>query len=136
MVTDPGHDHRFPRTKRVRRQSDFDRVYQSDAFAADDVLVIRACRNGLSHSRLGLSVSRRVGNAVVRNRWKRLIRESFRLQQSRLPIGLDLVIRPRKGATPVFAQIYKSLPRLARKIDRRLPVLPDTNSEDSVEAQT
>ena len=59
-------DQRFPKSVRLLSQSDFDSVYQSDVFAADDFLVIRASRNDLGITRLGLSVSRNVGNAVVR----------------------------------------------------------------------
>ena len=111
---------RFPRTLRIRRQADFDRVYQRNVYAADGVLVVQGRSNGLSISRLGLSVSRRVGNAVVRNRWKRLIREVFRRQRTAMPAGLDLVVRPRRGAEPGFRQIARSLPQLARRLEHQL----------------
>ena len=110
----------FSRDDRVRRQADFDRVYGENVYAADHVLVLQGSPNGLARARLGVSVSRRVGSAVVRNRWKRLIREAFRLSQQALPTGLDLVVRPRRGAEPVFAQIAQSLPRLARRVHRQL----------------
>jgi len=113
-------DERFPRKFRLRTRTDFDRVYQNDAYAADRVLVIRGCRNGLTYSRLGLSVSRKVGGAVVRNRWKRLVREAFRRSRIELPTGVDLVVRPRRGAQPDYAAITESLPKLARKLAKRL----------------
>jgi ribonuclease P protein component len=105
----------------LRSQNDFDLVYKQDFFAADDVLVIRARRNGLGFSRVGLSVSRRVGNAVVRNRWKRLIREAFRQQKGQIPVGIDLVVRPRKGAMPEHGKIFKSIVSLANRLDKKLP---------------
>jgi len=113
-------DERFPRKYRLRTRTDFDRVYQNDAYAADRVLVVRGCQNGLPYPRLGLSVSRKVGGAVVRNRWKRLIREAFRKSRSELPAGLDLVFRPRRGAELDYAAISESLPKVARQLAKRL----------------
>lgn len=111
---------RLRKEQRLRRQEDFDRVYAQDAFAADGVLVVRAAANGLGWTRLGLSVSRKVGNAVMRNRWKRLIREAFRLSQHELPVGLDLVVRPKAGAEPDLTAIRRSLPTLAKRLARKL----------------
>ncbi len=111
---------RFPKSVRLLSQKDFDSVYKSDVFAADDFLVIRANRNKLNVTRLGLSVSRKVGNAVVRNRWKRLIRQAFRVQRLELPIGLDLVVRPRKGALCELVGIERSISQLAQRVDRKL----------------
>ena len=113
-------DERFRRQHRMRSRADFERLYRKGVVAADEVLVIRACRNGLAHSRLGLAVSRKVGSAVVRNRWKRLIREAFRKSRHRLPPGYDLVVRPRRGAQPDYQAVAASLPRLARRLAKRL----------------
>jgi ribonuclease P protein component len=112
--------HRFVKAQHVRTQAEFDHVYASEAFAADDVLVLKAAVNGGQLTRLGLSVSKKVGNAVVRNRWKRLIREAFRLTQHELPAGLDLVIRPKAGALPTFEKIRHSLPTLARRAAKKV----------------
>jgi len=109
----------FPKSIRVRKQADFDRVHRTQAYAADDVLVLRGAANGLNHARLGLSVSRKVGNAVVRNRWKRLIREAFRNSKTQIPAGIDFVARPRKGAVPSLVAIQASLPQLCRRVARR-----------------
>src|SRR4029079_1616073 len=101
---------------RVRKQADFDRVYAARLFAADGVLIVNTAENGLPHSRLGLSIGKIVGKAVVRNRWKRLIREAFRLSRGDLPTGFDFVVRPQKAAVAEFEPIRKSLVELTAKI--------------------
>lgn len=113
-------EYRFAKTSRLRTQSDFARVYQQNVYSADDTLVIQGRLNDVGLPRLGLSVSRAVGNAVLRARWKRLIREAFRLQQHSLPQNLDIVVRPRKGATPEFASIKKSLAFNSKRIAKRI----------------
>jgi ribonuclease P protein component len=117
-------DFRFLPRYRLRSPADFERVYARRAFASDDTLVAHACENGLAHPRLGLSVSRKVGNAVRRNRWKRVLREAFRLSRERLPAGIDLVLRPKPGATPNTRALCASLPRLAERVARRLAATP------------
>jgi ribonuclease P protein component len=113
----------FPKTLRLVRGHQFDKVYRQGRVVSDETLVIHAIANGLSITRLGLSVSKRVGNAPVRNRWKRLIREAFRLRSSHLPLGLDLVVRPRKGASPEFPRVWNAIadlvPKLALRLHRR-----------------
>ena len=117
MPREPVH-RRFTRADRIIRQADFDRIHASRFFGADEVLVVKAARNNRGGNRLGLAVSRRVGNAVVRNRWKRLIREAFRQLNPQLPTGWDLVVRPRRGAVPRSGPVARSLERLVQRIDR------------------
>lgn len=119
-------DERFPRTARLRRQADFDRVFGTRCYAADDVLVMNGCRNGADVTRLGLSIGRKVGNAVVRNRWKRLIREAFRRVRAELPRGLDFVARPKKDARADLPSVMRSLRFLAARIVRRAPAFEPT----------
>jgi ribonuclease P protein component len=122
-------DHRFRKEDRVLLRRDFARLHETARFAADHVLVIRAIRNELGRTRLGLAVSRRTGNAVVRNRWKRRIREAFRTRRDRLPAGWDLLVRPRRGAVAEFGAIADSLVRLANRISRT--ARPSGNSSSS-----
>ncbi|WP_164103111.1 ribonuclease P protein component [Candidatus Laterigemmans baculatus] len=63
--------------------------------------------------RLGVTIPRKAGGAVVRNRWKRLIREAYRQLQHELPAGFDFVVRPRRGAVAEFGRVQQSLRRLA-----------------------
>lgn len=107
-------DQRLPRNHRIRRTADFQRAYRRRCMAGDQTLLVFAHDNGLPHARLGLSVSRKVGNAVQRNRWKRLLREAFRMEQQALPAGIDLVAIPRPDAEPSLAALRRSLRALAR----------------------
>ena len=111
---------RFPKRLHMRRAKDFERTYARRQQAGDDVLLVFGCENDLPHPRLGLSVSRKVGNAVVRNRWKRLLREAFRLSQHDLPSGVDLIAIPRKGVVPSLESVRESLQRLARRVAQKL----------------
>lgn len=121
---------RFTKEMRLLRQAQFDRVYREKAYAANETLVINAVVNDGQVTRLGLSVSRKVGNAVVRNKWKRTIRECFRRRQNDLPAGLDLVVRPRRGATCDYHAVESALLKLAAKIDRRLQKLRSSKSSN------
>jgi ribonuclease P protein component len=113
-------DLRFPKRLRLLRGGQFDRVYRRCRAASDAVLLVHGDTNALGYPRLGLSVSRKVGKAVVRNRWKRSIREAFRLSRATLPAGIDLVVSPRRGASPDPDRVRDSLARLARRVQRRL----------------
>jgi ribonuclease P protein component len=119
MTSDGFMPARFRAVDRLRKQAEFDRVYAERLYAADSVLIVNGAASGLAHARLGLSVGRTVGGAVRRNRWKRLIREAFRLSREQIPAGFDFIARPQKGATPNFDAICRSLPRLATKIARK-----------------
>ena len=113
-------DERFLPAMRLKRGVEYERVFQRKCSVSDDVLIVYGVWNELSHARLGLSVSRKVGGAVARNRWRRLIREAFRLSRGELPGAVDLVVIPRLGVEPTLAGLKRSLPQLARRLRRRL----------------
>ena len=92
-------DQRFGKRDRLRLRSDFARVFARRWRAGDDVLLVYVATNGLSHSRLGLSVSKRIGNAVCRNYVRRRIREAFRTSKAEIPEGFDIICVARPKAT-------------------------------------
>ena len=114
----PRRENAFPAIKRVKLQSEFQAVFRFGTVATDATLVVHALRSE-GHTRLGISISKKVGSAPQRNRWKRLIREAFRLNQHSLPPNLLIVVRPRKDAVPNLHFIQNSLRDLCRRLDSR-----------------
>jgi ribonuclease P protein component len=110
----------FPQSRRMKTPAEFERCYARKRSASDGVLIVYACENGLAFPRLGCSVSKKVGNAVVRNRYKRLFREAFRLSQHDLPAGVDFILIPRPGPEPTIYAVQESLLKLARQASRKL----------------
>jgi ribonuclease P protein component len=119
-MTTPTKPLTFPQTHRMKTPAEFERCYARKRSASDGVLIVYACENNLAHPRLGCSVSRKVGNAVVRNRYKRLFREAFRLSQHDLPVGIDFILIPRPGPEPALNAVRASLVKLATQAARKL----------------
>jgi ribonuclease P protein component len=110
----------FPQSRRLKTTAQFDHVYGRKRSVSDGVLIVYACENELGHPRLGCSVSKKIGNAVVRNRYKRLFREAFRLLQHDLPQGVDFILIPRPGPEPSQEAVKASLLKLAGQAAKRL----------------
>ncbi len=109
---------RFSRRLRLTRPPEFVAVLDANVRVRSGPLFIGALPNDRGHPRLGLIVSRRVGNAVIRNRVKRQLREAFRLSQHDLPTGYDLVVSVR-AHEPLTSDAYRTrLLETARELDR------------------
>jgi ribonuclease P protein component len=109
----------FRQRQHVKLGRDFQRVYNFRSSAATDALLVYAAPNGRAFSRLGLSVGRKHGGSVRRNRIKRLLREAFRLSPQSIPPGFDFVFVPRRFADTTLADLLVFLPRLAADAARR-----------------
>ncbi|MGE5296356.1 MAG: ribonuclease P protein component [Solirubrobacterales bacterium] len=82
----------FPKTRRLTSNQQFKSVLDRGRRAGDSLLTLYVAPNECGHARLGISVGKGSGNAVVRNRLKRLLREAFRQSQDRIPPGFDYVL--------------------------------------------
>jgi ribonuclease P protein component len=113
-------DERFSKRYRLRTPGEFKRVFERKRGVTNGRMTVAGRENDLGVTRLGLSVSRRVGNATVRNRWKRLLREAFRLSREKLPVGLDLVVVAKSDQPPTLVWLLDELPRMVGELERKL----------------
>jgi ribonuclease P protein component len=107
----------LPLTHRLRQRSLFGRVYGKGRSSATDLIVVYALPTKGQAARVGFSVSKKIGNAVVRNRVKRLLREAIRTYLPVISRGYDIVIVARKKAPEAaLADLSKSVGDLLRKL--------------------
>jgi ribonuclease P protein component len=116
MTDSPSRPLTFKRTHRIRTPAQYAAVYDAKVRESRGPLTLYALPNQLDHPRIGLSVSRRVGNAVRRNRIRRLLREAFRHMQYDLPRGYDLVIVVRPHEPLILAEYQKLLIAFALRV--------------------
>lgn len=99
----------------LKKNHQFRFVYQNGRSYANKYLVMYIKENGTDRNRIGISVSKKVGNSVVRHRVTRLLRESYRLHEAIFNSGLDIVIVARPAAAPMgYYEIEKALLHLAK----------------------
>ena len=81
----------------LKKNSEFKSVYQAKHSYANKYIIMYILQNGTDTNRLGVSVSKKVGNSIVRHRLARLIREAFRLNVTQVAPGYDVVVIARAG---------------------------------------
>jgi ribonuclease P protein component len=104
------------KSERIKKNSQFRFIYSRGKSYSNDKLVLYIFKNRKSINRIGLSVSKKVGKSVVRNRIKRLIREGYRLNKNMYKKGFDLIFIARAGAKNAkFTDIERSVIYLMKK---------------------
>ena len=107
----------MPRAARLLRRAEFEAVYRNGGRRSSGQFMVFYRANGGPRSRFGSSVKKQIGNAVVRNRIRRRIREILRRNSSEIPSGWDMVIHPRRSvARANFAQLQAELLGLLRTL--------------------
>lgn len=102
-------------TDSLQNYSQFSNVYGHGNSKANKYLIMYIMENNTDRNRLGISVSKKVGNSVIRHRVKRLIKESYRLQENMFNSGLDIVVVARGSASSVsFKEIDSAVKHLAK----------------------
>ncbi|MBE5961486.1 MAG: ribonuclease P protein component [Lachnospiraceae bacterium] len=99
----------------LKNSQEFSVVYRNGKSYANKYLIMYIVKNELSRNRIGISVSKKVGNSVVRHRVTRLIRESYRLNEATFNDGLDIVVVARAGAKgKEYREINSAMLHLAK----------------------
>ena len=112
-----GKRERLSYSQRLHDPREFQKVYAAQKAIHAPKVVVFFCPNGTKRARLGVSVGTKHGNAVRRNRIKRVFRAAFRQTQKVLPAGFDYVLVPRKGVKEyTTADIREALEKMASRV--------------------
>jgi len=109
----------LPRQEKIRRGSDFDRVFREGRRISEPSVYARFLPNELAITRVGFAVPTRFGKAAKRNRARRLLREAYRLHKHEMPPGFDIVFLPGAGRhDPPLGVLERSMSGVARRLPR------------------
>lgn len=101
---------------RLRKNTDFQKIYKNGRSKADQNLALIILENGREDSRFGVSVSRKVGNSVIRHRIKRRLKEIWRLHEKEYAAGYDIIAAARRPAADAdYHMLERSLLRLLER---------------------
>ena len=119
----------------LKKNADFQYVYKNGQSKANRYLVMYVCENQGSTNRIGISVSKKVGNSVVRHHLTRLIRESYRLNETSFRQGVDIVVVARPSAKDrSYQEIESALMHLAgrTKVLRRTETVVEEKQAEQI----
>jgi ribonuclease P protein component len=113
----PRSNERLPRAERLRKRAGFQAVQgKGRKLHTDHFLVFALPQATAARTRLGITVSKKIGGSVQRNRVKRLVREAFRRHKALFPPGIDLVFVAKKGAHEAqFDQVVREIEKLCSR---------------------
>lgn len=99
----------------MKKNTNFKSVYKSGKSYANTYLIMYVLKNNMEVNKIGVSVSKKVGNSVVRHRINRLVKESYRLNENMFNSGLDIIVIARAGAKGRnYLEINSALMHLAK----------------------
>ncbi len=102
--------------ERLKKNTDFKNVYKKGKSIADKYIVICFLRNNMNMTRVGYTASKKVGKSVIRNRARRLMKESFRNNNENVKAGYDIVFIARARIKDAeYIEVEKSLKRVVKK---------------------
>jgi len=102
---------------RLKKNEDFRRVYRKKRSMANRLLIIYILENKYEYNRVGFTVSKKVGKSVIRNRVKRLLRESYRLNEEKILQGYDIIFIARNTASKAsYREIENAMMHLFKKM--------------------
>ncbi len=128
----PSRDERFPKALRLLRRREFLEVQEGGQKLPSDTQLALVKPNGRPYSRVGFTVSSKVGNAVVRARLRRVLRELFRKRRTQWPAGLDVVLVVRTSAAEAsLPELARAFDGVTRKLQRLFPAPPAPPKESS-----
>lgn len=112
-------------TEKLNDNKDFLFLYKKGKFVASRNVVIYFRANGKGFNRLGITAGKKIGNAVCRNRAKRLIRQAYRENEINMPVGVDMVIVARASICSIKSQELSfymkkyGIPEISRELEKQ-----------------
>lgn len=105
-------------TDSLKKNRDFNRVYKRGKYYVGRIMVVYVLPNRTKRNKLGISTVKNFGTSVLRNRCRRLVKESYRLMEKDIDRGIDIVfsIRKRNGVAPTFNEVQKEMKYLLKRI--------------------